>query len=54
MWITEVPATPERVLAAIEAKREARRDGKRVIFDEHISVKTLSSNAGAGFLDVDA
>jgi CO/xanthine dehydrogenase Mo-binding subunit len=54
VWITEMPATPERVLSAIEAKREARRDGKRVIFDEHISVKTLSSNAGAGFLDVDA
>jgi hypothetical protein len=54
VWITEMPATPERVLEAIEAKREARRDGKRVIFDEHMSVKTLSANGGSGFLDVDA
>ena len=30
------------------------RDGKRVIFDEHISVRTLSSNDGAGFFPVDA
>ena len=39
VWVTEMPATPERVLEAIEAKREPRRDGKRVIFDEHISVQ---------------
>ena len=54
VWVTEMPATPDRVLEALEAKREARRDGKRVIFDEHISVKALSSNEGAGFFDVDA
>ena len=29
-------------------------DGKRVIFDEHLSVKSLSSNEGAGFFGVDA
>ena len=54
VWVTDMPATPERVLAALEAKREARRDGKRVIFDERLSVKTVSSNGGAGFLNVDA
>jgi hypothetical protein len=54
VWVTEMPATPERVLAAIEAKREPRRDGKRVVFDEALSVKSVSSNAGSGFLDVDA
>jgi CO/xanthine dehydrogenase Mo-binding subunit len=54
VWITEMPATPDRVLAALEEKREPRRDGKRVIFDEHISVRTVSSNGGSGFLDVDA
>ena len=53
VWITEMPATPERVLAAIEAKREPRRDGKRVIFDEEISVQALSSNDGAGFFATD-
>jgi CO/xanthine dehydrogenase Mo-binding subunit len=54
VWVTDMPATPDRVLEAIQAKREARRDGKRVVFDEHMSVKTVSSNGGAGFLDVDA
>jgi CO/xanthine dehydrogenase Mo-binding subunit len=54
VWVTEMPATPERVLAAIEAKREPRRDGKRVVFDEELSVRTVSTNSGSGFLDVDA
>jgi hypothetical protein len=49
-----MPATPDRVLAALEAKRTPRREGKRVIYDEHLSVKTVSSNAGSGYLDVDA
>jgi hypothetical protein len=52
--VTEMPATPERVLEAIQARREARRDGKRHVFDEHLSVRTVSSNAGSGFLGVDA
>jgi CO/xanthine dehydrogenase Mo-binding subunit len=51
VWVTEYPATPERVLRAIQAKAQPRREGKRVIFDEHISVRTVSSNGGAGFLD---
>jgi CO/xanthine dehydrogenase Mo-binding subunit len=54
IWITEMPATPDRVLAALAAKQEPRRDGKRVIFDEELSVKTVSSNGGEGFLGVDA
>jgi hypothetical protein len=54
VWITEMPATPDRVLAALADKREPRRDGKRVVFDEHLSLKTVSTNGGAGFLGVDA
>jgi CO/xanthine dehydrogenase Mo-binding subunit len=46
VWITESPATPERVLRALEEKREPRRDGKRVIFDEEISIRSVSENAG--------
>jgi hypothetical protein len=53
VWVTEMPATPERVLRALDAKREPRRDGKRVIFDEEISVRTVSSNGGRGFFDTD-
>src|SRR5947209_19620760 len=30
VWVTEMPAAPERVLAAIEAKRDPRREGKRL------------------------
>ena len=48
VWVTEMPATPDRVLAALAGKREPRRDGKRVIYDEHLSVRTVSSNAGGG------
>ena len=51
VWVTEYPATPERVLRGIRERREPRRDGKRVIYDEDLSVRTVSSNAGAGFLD---
>ncbi len=53
VWITECPATPERVLRALEERKEPRREGKRVIFDEERSVGTVSSNGGQGFLDVD-
>jgi len=51
VWITEYPATPERVLRAMRARAEPRRDGKRVIFDEELSVRSVSSTGGAGFLD---
>src|SRR5438477_5812893 len=52
-WITEYPATPERVLRAIQARAEPRREGKRVIFDEEISLGAVSSNGGAGFLETE-
>jgi len=42
VWITQTPATPERVLRALEAKAEPRREGKRVIFDEEISVNAIA------------
>jgi CO/xanthine dehydrogenase Mo-binding subunit len=51
VWVTEMPASPERVLRAIKAKAQPRRDGKRVIFDEELSLRTVTSNGGAGFLD---
>jgi CO/xanthine dehydrogenase Mo-binding subunit len=54
IWLTEMPATPDRVLEALAAKREPKRDGKRVIFDEEISVRTISSNQGEGFFGVEA
>ena len=40
----EMPATPERVLRALEerSQREPRRAGKRVIYDEEMSVSTVS------------
>ncbi len=51
--MTQMPATPERVLRALDAKTEPRRDGKRVIFDDELSVRTVSSNGGKGFLETD-
>ena len=53
VWVTEMPATPERVLRAIQARSEPRREGKHVIFDEELSLRAVSSNGGAGFLDVE-
>jgi CO/xanthine dehydrogenase Mo-binding subunit len=43
VWITELPITPERVLRALEEKREPRREGKKVVFDEELSVNAVSS-----------
>jgi len=43
VWVTELPITPERVLRALEAKAEPRREGKLVVFDESLSVNTVSS-----------
>jgi CO/xanthine dehydrogenase Mo-binding subunit len=43
VWVTECPASPERVLRALEARKEPRRDGKRVIFDEDSSVAAISA-----------
>ena len=53
VWVTEMPATPERVLRALEAKKEPRREGKRVIFDDEISIRTVSSDGGEGFFATD-
>ena len=54
IWVTEMPATPERVLRALEDKPEPRREGKRVVYDEAISVAALSEDGGAAFWGVDA
>src|SRR5436309_6536752 len=53
VWVTQMPATPERILRALDAKREPKRDGKRVIFDDELSIRTVSSDGGRGFLDTD-
>ncbi len=45
VWITELPITPERVLRALEAKAEPKREGRKVVFDEELSVNTVSSGA---------
>jgi CO/xanthine dehydrogenase Mo-binding subunit len=54
VWVTEMPATPERILRALEERREPRREGKRVIFDEEISVAAVSSDGGRAYWGVDA
>jgi CO/xanthine dehydrogenase Mo-binding subunit len=49
VWVTEQPATPERVLRALEAKQAgsdgARREGKRHVFDDHHSIETLAPDS---------
>src|SRR5205814_7648429 len=54
VWVTEAPATPHKVLQALEQRREPTRDGKRVVFDEQLSVEAVSADGGEGFLGVDA
>jgi CO/xanthine dehydrogenase Mo-binding subunit len=54
IWVTEMPATPERVLRALEDKPEPRREGKRVIYDEEISVGAISADGGQAYWGVDA
>jgi CO/xanthine dehydrogenase Mo-binding subunit len=46
VWVTEAPATPDKVLRALRERREPRRDGKRVIYDDEISIRTVSANRG--------
>jgi CO/xanthine dehydrogenase Mo-binding subunit len=53
VWITELPAKPERVLRALRARRTAVRRGKRVIFDEELSVRAVSATGGEGWRHVD-
>ena len=43
VWVTELPARPERVLRALDESRQPRRDGRRVIYDEHLSVAVVST-----------
>ena len=48
VWVTELPITPERVLRALDAKQdgaEPRREGKKVVFDEELSVNAVSDGA---------
>src|SRR6478672_5196910 len=54
VWITEMPATPERVLRAIQERPEPRRDGKRVVYDEDISLAKVSADGGQAFWGVHA
>ncbi|MGH3424230.1 MAG: xanthine dehydrogenase family protein molybdopterin-binding subunit [Nocardioidaceae bacterium] len=49
VWVTEGPATPERVLTALDERREPRREGKRVIFDEDLSVTAVAAAGAQGF-----
>jgi CO/xanthine dehydrogenase Mo-binding subunit len=48
VWVTEAPATPDRVLRALQERREPRRDGKRVVYDEELSVRAVSAGGGKG------
>ena len=48
VWITEAPATPHKVLKALQERREPRRDGKRIIYDEELSIRAVSATAGKG------
>jgi hypothetical protein len=52
-----MPAAPEKVLRAIRAGRGPRRDGKRFVYDEELSIRTVSTSAGkrdgSGFTLVD-
>jgi CO/xanthine dehydrogenase Mo-binding subunit len=51
VWVTQLPASPERVLRAIRAKAAPRREGKHIIFDEDISIRAVTSDGGASFLN---
>ena len=54
VWVTEFPVTPERVLRALEERREPRREGKRVIYDEALSVESVSADGGQAYWGVHA
>ncbi len=46
VWVTELPITPERVLAALDAKSGGsgpRREGKHVAYDEEISINAVGT-----------
>jgi CO/xanthine dehydrogenase Mo-binding subunit len=46
VWVTEAPATPDKVLRALRERKEPRRDGKRVVYDAELSIRSVSANAG--------
>ena len=48
VWITEAPATPEKVLTALEERKEPAHDDKRVVYDGDISIAAVSSSRGKG------
>ena len=52
VWVTELPITPERVLRALQAKQagagEPKREGKTVVFDEHLSVNAVGTGITFG------
>jgi CO/xanthine dehydrogenase Mo-binding subunit len=49
VWLNQLPARPERVLRALDERREPRREGKRVIFDEPDSVAAVATATGPRF-----
>jgi CO/xanthine dehydrogenase Mo-binding subunit len=53
VWITELPAKPERVLRVMRERAQPIRRGKHVIFDEALSVRAVSSLGGEGWLLAD-
>ena len=49
VWVTEMPATPgARARGARARSAEPRREGKRVIFDEQISIRAVESDRRRG------
>jgi CO/xanthine dehydrogenase Mo-binding subunit len=58
VWITDMPITPEKVLRALDRKAagepEYRRDGKRVVFDEELSVNAVGVAGGKVKFEVPA
>jgi len=46
VWVTEAPATPDKVLRALRERKEPRRDGKRVVYDDEISIRAVSASGG--------
>jgi CO/xanthine dehydrogenase Mo-binding subunit len=43
VWVTELPITPEKVLRALEEKREPTREGKKIVFDEALSINSVGN-----------
>ena len=54
VWVTEMPATPERVLGRWPRRLRRGVRASDVIFDEPISIRAVSSTGGEVFWSVDA